>query len=695
MPVSDPPPHEVRPCADPNDAGTSWRAEKLKDLVWRAKCLGVRDLPAVQALEREMRDATAALDAMAVEQSAPGYVRPWWKDGEYDEARAEAANDRGMEAYAARRFRDAHADFTEAARLEPRRAGYHANRAAAALKLGDHRAAADDAENALRLDATHVKAMLRFGEAALRGRLDPRRALRRFRDAGARAGTREPARRPSPRKARRGQKRLSPRRTRAIRVRTCPLEEATARRSLTTSRGRTWTPPPTTRCRRRRRSASTRFRRASPRVSPRRACCAAPRGRALDALRAFEEEEGKKKRRSEGDSRLDLSVNADFAYARASASWRVGDVEEALAALAAFAAAAAADNRRRVRAGAPSVPPPAKLTSLGARLTKLRALRDRGVDAMDDGRPDAAARAFGEALATPLARPLWFRRGPGPDAPRASGRKKNGASLKNGEKRTPYPNAARGDLLRRRAEAILDALDQHVDVDVDGLGVPRRPHRTQAAQNAPSDTDDDQTEEAYDGDDQTTTRSRRALRVAARDLRESLLIDPGDVEARRVRARLRRSVGDNMGAFEDVRAALDAAPGDEALNRAARELAAEATRGGARETRGRASATDGEFRGIPRARPRGVPRAGRVPRRGRAVDPARVPARGGDVAPRQVDDAFGGGAERGGGGVPPRRRRVRGARRRQAAQGVRRRPGVVSHRMMTLCTRLHEYILLS
>ena len=205
---------------------------------------------------------------------------------------------------------------------------------------------------------------------------------------------------------------------------------------------------------------------------------------------------------------------------------------------------------------------------------------------MDDGRPDAAARAFGEALATPLARPLWFRRGPGPDAPRASGRKKNGASLKNGEKRTPYPNAARGDLLRRRAEAILDALDQHVDVDVDGLGVPRRPHRTQAAQNAPSDTDDDQTEEAYDGDDQTTTRSRRALRVAARDLRESLLIDPGDVEARRVRARLRRSVGDAMGAFEDVRAALDAAPGDEALNRAARELAAEATRGGARARRG-------------------------------------------------------------------------------------------------------------
>ena len=657
MPVSDPPPHEVRPCADPNDAGTSWRAEKLKDLVWRAKCLGVRDLPAVQALEREMRDATAALDAMAVEQSAPGYVRPWWKDGEYDEARAEAANDRGMEAYAARRFRDAHADFTEAARLEPRRAGYHANRAAAALKLGDHRAAADDAENALRLDATHVKAMLRFGEAALRGRLDPRRALRRFRDAGARA--RELG---SPRDlalAAKGEARAEE----AV----AAADASDTRADVSARRGdrapfpdhESWPDLDAAADDALSAEETFRFNPFSARFAARfaEACvlCGAPR-RALDALRAFEEEEGTKARRSEGDSRLDLGVNADFAYARASASWRVGDVEEALAALAAFAAAAAADNRRRVRAGAPSVLPPAKLTSLGARLTKLRALRDRGVDAMDDGRPDAAARAFGEALATPLARPLWFRRGPGPDAPRASGRKKNGASLKNGEKRTPYPNAARGDLLRRRAEAILDALDQHVDVDVDGLGVPRRPHRTQAAQNAPSDTDDDQTEEAYDGDDQTTTRSRRALRVAARDLRESLLIDPGDVEARRVRARLRRSVGDAMGAFEDVRAALDAAPGDEALNRAARELAAEATRGGRARRGGRF-----RFRRIRARRPRGVPRAGRVPRRGRAVDPARVPARGGDVAPRQVDDAFGGGAERGGGGVPPRRRRVRGA----------------------------------
>jgi hypothetical protein len=182
--------------------------------------------------------------------------------------------------------------------------------------------------------------------------------------------------------------------------------------------------------------------------------CGAPR-RALEVLRAFEEEEGTKARRSGGDSRLDLGVNADFAYARASASWRVGDVEEALAALAAFAAAAAADNRRRLRAGAPSVPPPAKLTSLGARLTKLRDVAGTGASTRwtTGGRTPPRARS---ARRSP--RRSRGRCGSGGARARARARaptrrarrgvKKNGA---RGEKRTPYPNAARGDLLRRRA----------------------------------------------------------------------------------------------------------------------------------------------------------------------------------------------------------------------------------------------------
>ena len=55
-----------------------------------------------------------------------------------------------------------------------------------------------------------------------------------------------------------------------------------------------------------------------------------------------------------------------------------------------------------------------------------------------------------------------------------------------------------------------------------------------------------------------------------------------------------------MGAFEDVRAALDAAPGDEALNRAARELAAEATRGARARRGGRFRSQIGSARSSPR-----------------------------------------------------------------------------------------------
>ena len=120
----EPPPTyaEVRPCADPNDAGTAWRAERLKDLAWRAKCLRVHDTPEIQEALAAMRASTAALDEMAVAQSSPTYERPWWADGEYDERRAEAANDAGVAAFRAKRFAEAFDAHTEAIRLEPRRA---------------------------------------------------------------------------------------------------------------------------------------------------------------------------------------------------------------------------------------------------------------------------------------------------------------------------------------------------------------------------------------------------------------------------------------------------------------------------------------------------------------------------------------------------------------------------------------------
>ena len=130
--------------------------------IWR----GARDAqgsttPEIQSALLAMREATAELDAMSIAQSSPSYHRPWWADGEYDEARAEVANDLGVASFRARDWSAAFDHHTEAIRLEPRRAVYHANRAAAALKLGRHRCALDDADAAVERDPTHVQALWR------------------------------------------------------------------------------------------------------------------------------------------------------------------------------------------------------------------------------------------------------------------------------------------------------------------------------------------------------------------------------------------------------------------------------------------------------------------------------------------------------------------------------------------------------
>ena len=91
--------------------------------IWRgARCLGVHDAPEIQSALLAMREATAELDAMSIAQSSPSYHRPWWADGEYDEARAEVANDLGVASFAARDWSAAFDADTEAIRLEPRRA---------------------------------------------------------------------------------------------------------------------------------------------------------------------------------------------------------------------------------------------------------------------------------------------------------------------------------------------------------------------------------------------------------------------------------------------------------------------------------------------------------------------------------------------------------------------------------------------
>ena len=127
---------EVRAAADPADAGSHWRREKLKDLVWRAKCLHVHDTPEFAEAIEQLKSLTAQVEHIAHAQAQPNYRIPWWMDGEYDDARAEAHNDRGVALQKQKKHDDAFDEFTEAVRLAPSRAVYHANRAAVALKLG-------------------------------------------------------------------------------------------------------------------------------------------------------------------------------------------------------------------------------------------------------------------------------------------------------------------------------------------------------------------------------------------------------------------------------------------------------------------------------------------------------------------------------------------------------------------------------
>jgi hypothetical protein len=71
------------------EAGSVWRADKLRDLDWRARTLGIDSDPAIAALAAQIREHTAALEALAEAQRQPGYERKWWQDGEYDSARAD------------------------------------------------------------------------------------------------------------------------------------------------------------------------------------------------------------------------------------------------------------------------------------------------------------------------------------------------------------------------------------------------------------------------------------------------------------------------------------------------------------------------------------------------------------------------------------------------------------------------------
>ena len=162
------------------EAGEMWRVDRFKEFRFRVRCAGFeRDPRFVEALGR-MAALTRELSELSAAQAREDASEmPWWRDGEYDEARAEEANDDGMRKMDAKMYEEAFRAFTEAIRLEPRRAVYHANRAAAGLKLQRYRVAADDAACAIDRDSSYVKALIRGGTANLRLRC-PDKALKMF-----------------------------------------------------------------------------------------------------------------------------------------------------------------------------------------------------------------------------------------------------------------------------------------------------------------------------------------------------------------------------------------------------------------------------------------------------------------------------------------------------------------------------------
>ena len=76
---------------DPAAAGHVWRQRRLADLAARAEAAGLGGHSGSHALLAAIREHTAALDALADAQADPGGPgAPWWADGEYSDARADA-----------------------------------------------------------------------------------------------------------------------------------------------------------------------------------------------------------------------------------------------------------------------------------------------------------------------------------------------------------------------------------------------------------------------------------------------------------------------------------------------------------------------------------------------------------------------------------------------------------------------------
>jgi DnaJ homolog subfamily C member 7 len=149
------------------EAGSVWRTDRLSEYRFQLRQLGLEDDPAFASLFNQIQQHTDELEKLWEQQKQPDYQRHWWQDGEYNEERADHANEAGSHLFSQGKYSQAFEAFTEAIRLNPKSPVYFSNRASVALKLRNPVIAAEDAQHALKRDAAYIKAALRGGKAYL------------------------------------------------------------------------------------------------------------------------------------------------------------------------------------------------------------------------------------------------------------------------------------------------------------------------------------------------------------------------------------------------------------------------------------------------------------------------------------------------------------------------------------------------
>ena len=356
------------------EAGEMWRVDRFKEFRFRVRCAGLESDPEfVEALGR-MAALTRELSEMSAAQARDASEAPWWRDREYDEARAEEANDDGMRKIGEQRYEEAFEAFTEAIRLEPRRAVYHANRAAAGLKLQRYRVAADDAACAIERDSNYLKALIRGGTANLRLRCADK-ALKMFDAALAVA--------PEDERALRGKRE-------AAQALAAAEAEAERQRDAALHGARTALP---------RHDIDLEVA-AESLLSAEAALCANPnlegaKANVAEALVCCQRYEAAIER-----CKTLLEDSLDRKYIVAETRWRMADVDGALAEIS---SASCRDSYDELACK--------KCVDLGARLLRLKDLMARAEREMEDEQFTTAIRCFDKVLETPEGKMMTRLRG--------------------------------------------------------------------------------------------------------------------------------------------------------------------------------------------------------------------------------------------------------------------------------------------